>query len=61
MKILTQEDVLDMTKAQRQELLDSLESRMGELDYTDSVEVIEYDIVAENVELLINKIFFNEY
>ena len=61
MKILSQEDVLAMTKAQRQELLDSLESRMGELDYTNPAEEDEYNAIAENVEMLINKIFFNEY
>jgi hypothetical protein len=61
MKLLSQEDVLAMTKAQRQELLDSLESRMGELDYTNPAEEDEYNVIAENVELLINKIFFNEY
>ncbi len=61
MKILSQEDVLAMTKVQRQELLDSYESRLGELDYTNPDEEGEYNLISENAEMLINKIFFNEY
>lgn len=61
MKLLTQTDVLALNRVQRQELLDSLESRMGELDYMCPIESIEYYKLVENAEMIISKILYNEY
>jgi hypothetical protein len=61
MKVLSQEDVLALNRVQRQELLDSLESRIGELDYTCPVESVEYYKLVENAEMIISKILYNEY
>jgi hypothetical protein len=59
MKILTQKEVLSMTKKERKETLDHYEDLCCNTDYI--TEEVLYSIYVKNVELLISKIEFYEY
>ena len=59
MKKLTQKDVLKMNKQERKEYLEYYENLCSNTDYIKNN--IEYSFYAENVDILISKIEYNEY
>jgi hypothetical protein len=59
MNTLTQKDVLSMTKQERKERLDYYQDLCCNTDYITN-EVL-YSVYAKNVEILTQKIEYNEY
>jgi len=58
-KILTQKDVLAMTKAQRSQKMDELQDKLCNLDYRTNE--VSYNAIAYNLSLIESKVLYNEY